>query len=276
MLIGAHVSIAGGVQNAVERQLEIGGNCGQIFTTSPRVWKEPAIDDDEAAAFKRETAASLEGPWVIHSNYLINLATPKDDLRQKSIESLQADLDAAAALDVPFVNVHLGAHTGAGEEAGLENAISAIDSLDHPEDVTLLIESDAGSGSKLGGEFDHLATVVDGTEAPVDVCLDTAHTFVAGYDISTPDAVDETVAAFDATVGIDRLRAIHLNDSKHPCGSNKDEHAHLGEGEIGATGIGAVINHDAWADRPFILETPVEDGKDYAWNLERAKELRSA
>lgn len=276
MFIGAHVSIAGGVHNAVGRQLDVGGNCGQIFTTSPRVWKQPDIDEDDADAFKRESAENLEGPWLIHSNYLVNLATPKDDLRERSIESLQADLDAAAQLDVPFVNVHLGAHTGAGVETGLENAISAIDALDHPDGVTLLVESDAGSGSKLGGEFDHLATVVEGTDAHVDVCLDTAHMFVAGYDLSTPSAVDETVAVFDEIVGLDRCRALHLNDSKHPCGSHKDEHAHLGEGEIGTEGIQAVLQHDGWADRPFVLETPVEDGKDFAWNVARAKELRTA
>lgn len=275
MLIGAHVSIAGGVENAVERQLEVGGNCGQIFTTSPRVWQQPDIDDQSATAFKSATLEQLEGPWLIHSNYLANLATPKDDLRAKSIESLQADLDAAAQLDIPFVNVHLGAHTGAGVDAGLENAISAIDELDHPDDVTLLVESDAGSGSKLGGDFEHLATVVEGTDAAVDVCLDTAHMFVAGYDLSTPEAVDETVAEFDEVVGLDRCRALHLNDSKHPCGSNKDEHAHLGEGHIGEAGIAAVLNHPDWSDRPFVLETPNEEDRGFAWNIARAKELRA-
>lgn len=274
MLIGAHVSIAGGVQNAVERQLDVGGNCGQIFTTSPRVWKQPEINGEEAASFKEQTEAELEGPWLIHSNYLANLATPKDELREKSIDSLQADLDAAALLDIPYVNVHLGAHTGAGEGAGLENAIEAIDALDHPEGVTLLVESDAGSGSKLGGDFEHLATVVEGTSADIDVCLDTAHMFVAGYDLSTPEAVDDTVADFDAVVGLEHLRAIHLNDSKHPCGSHKDEHAHLGEGEIGEAGIQAVLTHDAWKDRPFVLETPNEDDKGFAWNVAKAKELR--
>lgn len=274
MRIGAHVSIAGGVHNAVERQLDVGGNCGQIFTTSPRVWKQPAIDDEDATAFIGQTNEHLDGPWLIHSNYLVNLATPKDDLRQKSIESLQADLDAAAQLEIPFVNVHLGAHTGAGVDAGLANAIEAIDTLDYPEGVTLLMESDAGSGSKLGGEFEHLARVVEETTADVDVCLDTAHMFSAGYDLSTADAVDTTVSEFDEMIGLDRCRAIHLNDSKHPCGSHKDEHAHLGEGEIGTEGIQAVLTHEGWADLPFVLETPTEDGKGFAWNVAKAKELR--
>ncbi|MFP4590843.1 MAG: deoxyribonuclease IV [Halobacteriales archaeon] len=277
MRIGAHVSIAGGVDNAVERQLEVGGNCGQIFTTSPRVWADPDIDDEEAATFREDSAAKLEGPWVIHANYLINLATPKDDLREKSRASLQADLDAADRLDVPYLCVHLGAHTGAGEDRGLENAIGAIDRLEIPSGVTLLVESDAGSGSKLGGRFEHLATVVEGFDPDdVAVCLDTAHMFAAGYDLATPEAVDETVAAFDEAVGLDRLEVMHLNDSKHACGTNKDEHAHVGEGEIGEDGMRAVLRHDGWADRPFILETPEEDGKGFAWNVARAKELRGA
>lgn len=274
MLIGAHVSIAGGVDNAVQRELDVGGNCGQIFTTSPRVWAKPDIDEAEATRFREDTNERLEGPWVVHSNYLVNLATPKDDLREKSIDSLQADLDAAALLEIPYVCVHLGAHTGAGEDGGLSNAIDAIDTLDHPDEVTLLVESDAGSGTKLGGDFEHLATVREGTDAEIGVCLDTAHMFVAGYDLSTPEAVDETVATFDDIVGLEHLACIHLNDSKHPRGSHKDEHAHVGEGEIGVTGMQAAINHDAWADCPFILETPEEDGKDFAWNVARVKELR--
>lgn len=274
MQIGAHVSIAGGVHHAVERQLEIGGNCGQIFTTSPRVWALPDIDEEDAAAFREGTTEHEVRPWVVHSAYLVNLCTPKDDLRDRSVESLQADLEAAGLLDIPYVCVHLGAHTGAGVDAGLDNAIDAINRLDIPAGVTLLVESDAGSGTKLGDRFEHLATVRDAVNGPVEVCLDTAHMFAAGYDLSTPDGVDETIDAFDDIVGLEHLRCIHLNDSKHACGTNKDEHAHIGEGLIGVDGMRAILNHEAWADQPFILETPEEDGKDFAWNVARAKELR--
>ena len=276
MLVGAHVSVAGGVHHAIERQLDVGGNCGQIFTHSPQVWAEPDIDDDEAASFREETTTSLEGPWVIHSCYLVNLATPKDDLRARSVANLQAELDAAAILDIPYVNVHLGAHTGAGIDGGLDNAITAINDLIVPDDVTLLLETDAGSGTKLGGKFEELATVLAGSDHAVEVCLDTAHTFAAGYDLSTSAGVEETVATFDAVIGIDRLACIHLNDSKHPCGSNADEHAHVGEGEIGTEGMRAILTHDELRDLPFILETPTEDGKDFAWNIERARDLQGA
>jgi deoxyribonuclease-4 len=274
MQVGAHVSVAGGVDNAVERELDVGGNCGQVFTHSPQVWQDPNIDDDEATQFREETAANLDGPWVIHSSYLVNLCTPKDDLREKSVDSMQKEVDAAAKLDIDYVNVHLGAHTGAGVEGGLDNAASALDELDVPDGVTVLVESDAGSGTKLGGDFEHLAAVIDRSEQDLDVCLDTAHMFAAGYDLSSAEAVDETVAEFDDVVGLDHLRCIHLNDSKHECGTNKDEHAHVGEGLIGEEGMEAIVNHPDLADVPFVLETPNEDGKGFAWNIERVRELR--
>ncbi|KPN29871.1 endonuclease IV [Halolamina pelagica] len=272
--IGAHVSIAGGVDNAVERQLEIDGNCGQVFTHSPQVWDHGEITDEEATQFREGTDEALAGPWVIHSSYLVNLCTPKEDLRAKSRDSMQQEVDAAATLDIDYVNVHLGAHTGAGVEGGIENAAGVIDSLDVPDDVTVLVESDAGSGTKLGGQFEHLASVIDQTDEEIGVCLDTAHMFAAGYDLSTPEAVDETVAEFDDVVGTEYLHCIHLNDSKHACGTNKDEHAHIGDGHIGDDGMARIINHPEWRDQPFVLETPTEDGRSFAWNVEHVRELR--
>ena len=274
MHVGAHVSVAGGVDRAVERQRDVGGNCGQIFTTSPQVWQHPSISEDEAQRFRGESDERDVGPWVIHSAYLVNLATPKDDLREKSVASMQAEVDAANMLGVEYVNVHLGAHTGAGVEGGLDNAASALDELDVPDGVTVLVESDAGSGTKLGGEFEHLAAVLDRSEQALSICLDTAHAFSAGYDLSTPGAVEETLAEFDDVVGLDALACVHLNDSRHACGTNKDEHAHIGEGEIGEDGMYAFVNHDAIRDVPLVLETPTEDGKGFAWNVDRVRQLR--
>jgi len=274
MKVGAHESIAGGVYNAVDDQIEDGGNCGQIFTHSPQVWQDPNIGDEEAEQFRTLSAENDVGPWVIHSSYLVNLCTPKDDLREKSVDSMQKEVDAADALDIPYVNVHLGAHTGAGVENGLDNAASALDELDIPERVTVLVESDAGSGTKLGDDFEHLAEVLDRSEQDLDVCLDTAHMFAAGYDLSSEAAVEDTVAEFDDVVGLEHLECIHLNDSKHECGTNKDEHAHIGEGYIGDEGMSAIINHSDLEDVPLVLETPHEDGRGFAWNIERVKELR--
>ena len=272
--VGAHTSIAGGTDNAVEEQVEIGGNCGQIFSHSPQVWQDPNITDDEAERFRELAGDHGIGPWVIHSSYLVNLCTPKDDLRAKSIDSMQRELDAADKLGIEYVNVHLGAHTGAGVEGGLANAASAIDELDVPDGVTLLVESDAGSGTKLGGDFAHLASIRDRTDTHVEFCVDTAHAFAAGYDLSTREGVDETVAEFDEEVGLDLLACVHLNDSKHECGTNKDEHAHIGEGLIGVEGMSRIVNHPDLRDLPFVLETPTEDGKSFAWNIDRVRELR--
>jgi deoxyribonuclease-4 len=272
--VGAHVSVAGGVDRAVDNQREVGGNCGQIFTHSPQVWQDPDVGDEEAERFREGTAAHLDGPWVIHSSYLVNLCTPKDDLRAKSIDSMQKEVDAAAKLGIGYVNVHLGAHTGAGVERGLANAASALDELDVPEGVTVLVESDAGSGTKLGDEFEHLARVLAESEQDLEVCLDTAHAFAAGYDLSAAAGVEETIAEFDDVVGLENLACVHLNDSKHACGTNKDEHAHVGEGEIGVEGMRALLNHSDLADVPLVLETPTENGKSYEWNIARVRELR--
>jgi len=272
--VGAHTSIAGGVHNAVEEQLEYSGNCGQIFSHSPQVWQDPNIEPENADHFRSVSEDNDVGPWVIHSSYLVNLCTPKDDLREKSIDSMQKEVEAADTLDIEYVNVHLGAHTGAGVEQGLDNAASALDELDVPDGVTVLVESDAGSGTKLGGQFEHLAAVRDRSTQDVEFCLDTAHMFAAGYDLSTPAGVEETIEEFDDVVGLDDLACIHLNDSKHECGTNKDEHAHIGEGLIGEDGMRALINHDDVLDVPLVLETPTEDGKSFAWNVERVKELR--
>ncbi|SDE97511.1 Endonuclease IV [Halorubrum xinjiangense] len=285
--VGAHVSISasrasndpetpphGNIANAVFRQKQFGGNCGQIFTHSPQVWQDPDIDDEAAEQFRAETERDLEGPWVIHTSYLVNLCTPKEGLREKSLDSMQKEVDAADKLGIPYVNVHLGAHTGAGVEGGLDNAASVIDDLDVPDGVTILIESDAGAGTKLGGEFEHLAGVIDRTETDIDVCVDTAHAFAAGYDLSTPEAVDQTIGEFDDVVGLEHLEYIHLNDSKHECGTHKDEHAHIGEGHIGEAGMERFLNHPDLTDVPLALETPTEDGKSFAWNIDRVRELR--
>jgi deoxyribonuclease-4 len=139
--------------------------------------------------------------------------------------------------------------------------------------VTVLVESDAGGGTKLGDEFEHLAAVLARSTQNLEVCLDTAHAFAAGYDLSTPAAVEETLAEFDDVVGVENLACVHLNDSKHGCGTNKDEHAHVGEGEIGSDGMGAFLTHEAIRDVPLVLETPSEDGKDFEWNVQRTREL---
>ena len=275
MPIGAHVSVAGGVEHAVDRQRAVGGRCGQIFTHAPQIWAHTPISDAQAEAFRAATRTHLSGAWLIHTSYLVNLSTPKPDLRRKSLRSMQQELDTAARLGIPYVNVHAGAHTGAGVEAGLHNAVAALDALDVPEEVTILIETDAGSGTKLGGRFEELAYLIATSTQALGICLDTAHVFAAGYDLSTPDAVDATVQTFDDVVGLSHLHAIHLNDSKHACGTHRDEHAHVGDGHIGMQGMQRIVTHPALRDLPFVLETPDTEAFGHAENIERVRAMRT-
>jgi deoxyribonuclease-4 len=275
--IGAHVSISGGVQKAVDRQRDIEGNCGQIFVGSPRGWAVSEVDEDEATAFVDGAAEHDIGPWIVHGTYLVNLATPKDDLAAKSIDTVQAELDAAAALDIPYYVFHPGAHTGAGEDTGIQNVGERLSDLEIPDGVTLLLENTAGKGTTVGTNFADLEEMVATAEQDYDdvgVCLDTCHLYAAGYDFTTEEGIEEMIDELDATVGIENVHYLHLNDSKHPLGSEKDEHEHLGEGEIGDEGFRRFINHDALRDLPMVLETPEDDEKGYAWNVEKARALR--
>jgi deoxyribonuclease-4 len=273
--VGAHVSISGGVQKAVERQVELGGNCGQIFVGSPRGWAVSEVDPEEAAAFVDAAAERDVRPWIVHGTYLINLATPKDDLAEKSLECVQAELDACDALDVPYYVFHPGAHTGAGLETGIHNVADRLSALDIPEGTTVLLENTAGKGTTVGKTFENLQAMVEEGEydyGPLGICLDSCHLYAAGYDFTTEAGIEEMVAELDDVIGREHVEYLHLNDSKHPLGSEKDEHEHVGEGEIGEAGFRRLINHEAFRDRPMALETP-EDEKGYAWNVETVRAL---
>jgi deoxyribonuclease-4 len=276
--IGAHVSISGGVANAVDRQRDLGGNCGQIFVGSPRTWSVSDVDPDDAAAFREATDEADVGPWIVHGTYLINFATPKDDLGEKSLDCVQAELDATSALGIDYYTFHPGSHTGAGVDGGIENIAARLSELDVPDDVTLLLENTAGKGTTLGKTFEQLDRMValsDHEYGDLGVCLDSCHLYAAGYDFTSEERVDEMVAELDEAVGLGEVGYLHLNDSKHPLGSEKDEHEHVGEGEIGEAGFRNLINHDAFRDVPMVLETPVDDDRGYAWNIERCRDLRA-
>ncbi|MFB6133957.1 MAG: deoxyribonuclease IV [Halanaeroarchaeum sp.] len=275
--IGAHVSISGGVANAVDRERDVGGNCGQIFVGSPRGWAVSDVEEDDAAAFVEASADRDVGPWIVHGTYLINLATPKEDLAENSIDTLQAELDAAAALDIPYYVFHPGAHTGAGADTGIQNVADRLSALDVPDGVTLLLENTAGKGTTVGTTFadlDEMVTASDHDYGDLGVCLDTCHLYAAGYDFTTAEGMSSMIDELEETVGLDNVHYLHLNDSKHPLGSEKDEHEHLGEGEIGEEGFRRFINHEALRDAPMVLETPEDDERGYAWNIEKARELR--
>ncbi len=275
MNVGAHVSVSGGVEKAIDRQQDIGGSCGQIFAGSPRTWSVAEYEAEEAEEFRQARSQAEQGPYVVHSTYLVNLATPKDDLWQKSKDCLQKELDAAESLGVEYVVFHPGAHTGSGRDNGIQRIVEAVeDDLDVPDSVTLLFENTAGKGTTLGKEFEEVARMNDETaDDDTAVCIDTCHAHAAGYDLADPDGFQDMVEELDSTVGLDDVPVLHLNDSKDPLGSEKDNHQHIGEGEIGDEGFANVVNQPELQEKPMVLETPVTDDKGYADNLEHLLDL---
>lgn len=259
--IGAHVSIQGSFSKALEREKGVGGNCGQIFIKSPRSWNMPNISEEEAEEFSQNYEASGMKPFMVHSTYLINLATPKEDLFNKSIECLRGEIRRTDRLELPYITFHPGSHTGSGEQKGLKKIIKGLDKLKDTlkeVDTQLLLENTAGKGTTLGYSMEQLEEMIKGTKTPdIGVCLDTAHAFGAGYDFRTEKGINETVEKIEKAFGIEKIKMIHLNDSKAPLGSKKDQHAHGTNGEMGKKGIGNIVNHKAFRDIPMIRETNV-------------------
>lgn len=273
--LGAHVSISGGPRKAVERQQDINGNCGQIFAGSPRTWTVSSYTEEDGDDFTAGRREANQSPYVIHSTYLVNLATPKDDLAAKSLQCLQDELDAASTLGVEYVVFHPGAHTGAGRETGIENIAKRLDDLDIPDDVMLLLENTAGKGTTLGKTMGELREMMDRSAQDAEslgVCIDTCHAHAAGYELRDKDGFDDFIQEIEEDLGMDNVPVLHLNDSKDEKGSEKDNHEHIGEGNIGEKGFKNVVNESAFESLPMILETPV-DNKGYAENLKRLRAL---
>ena len=260
--LGAHMSIAGGLPLAVERARAADCDTLQIFTKSASQWRARPLPAAEVTAF-RASASDLDiRPIVAHASYLINLAAPNPALRQRSINALADELDRADALGLLGVVLHPGSYTTGTEESGLRLVSEAIDEVfaSRGNGTELLLEHTAGQGTNLGHRFEHLATIIGGTSAKehLGICLDTCHLLAAGYDIATPDGYSRTFDDFEAQVGLDRLRVLHLNDSKHPCGSRRDRHDHIGRGWVGLETFGRLLQDPQLAHLPMVLETPKE------------------
>ncbi len=273
MNIGAHVSIKGGFTSVFDRIEEIGGTCGQIFTHSPRTWKFPDIDKEEAEKFKEIYQKKEIWPILIHESYLTNLATPKEDIYKKSMDAMKKEIAAAAMLGIEYIKIHPGSHLGQGEEKGLDQIAASLSAFECMGDVIILLETTAGKGTDLGHTFEQLQYLREATKIETGVCLDTCHVFAAGYDITTPEGLDMTLDELDCTMGLTSVKAVQLNDSKHPFNSRKDEHAHIGLGEIGDKGFSVFLNHPRIRDLPLILETPADSTRGHKENVEAVKAL---
>jgi deoxyribonuclease-4 len=279
MLIGAHVSPAGGPAHAIERGVERGCRSIQIFNQSPRQWKPTFYDDEKVAAYKEACADSEIDALLIHAVYLVNCASEDKEMRAKSLTSLTASLQVGAALGAVSVVVHPGSALKSPVDKALERASKTIaEALKESEDCRLDLENTAGSGGTLGRTFEELATLIDGAGGGprLGACLDSCHLLASGYDIRTPEKLSAVVDDFDRVVGLDRLGSLHVNDSKTPLGSNVDRHINLGEGELGKKGCAAFLSEPRFEGLPCVFEGPGAAGKavdkadiDNAWKLRK-------
>jgi deoxyribonuclease IV len=258
------MSSSGGLANAIDRIEAIGGDCVQVFTQSPRMWRPTNHTPEAIERFKQRRREAGIGGVVCHALYLCNLAAPDDAIYGKSIRTMQTTVDAACAIEADGVIFHVGSHLGAGFEAGLDRTCHALgEILERCEgDTWLLMENSAGAGGTIGRSFEELATLLErlGRHERLGVCLDSCHLYVSGYDVTDSAVVDDLVAQVKDTVGLDRLRALHVNDSAAPLGSNRDRHANIGEGLMGE-GIGAFVAHHDLQHLSCYLETPGPEKK---------------
>ena len=263
MIPGAHVSTSGGIHTAIDRAEAMGAESVQVFTQSPRTWRPTNHDPANFERFKeRRVEAGIQGV-VCHALYLVNLATPDEEIYEKSVATLMNTVDVACAIEADGVVFHVGSHLGAGFEAGLEHVVPALErALERCSDTTwLLIENSAGAGGTIGRSVDELAVLVDRLDRHprLGICLDSCHLWVSGTDVTDRAALDACVDEVEERIGLDRLQALHVNDAAAALGSNRDRHANLGEGEI-AEGMSVFLGHPKVQGLPTILEVPGPDG----------------
>lgn len=277
LLLGAHMSIAGGLDRAFERGEEAGCTAMQIFTANASRWQGKPVTQEAAAAFRERWQTSPIGPVFAHDSYLINLASQDTKLREKSIQAFLEELQRCDMLGLAGVVMHPGAHLGAGEDTGLKRVRSAFDKILAltSTGVMILLENTAGQGSYLGGSFKHIARLLeDFPRERFGVCFDTCHACAAGYELTTESGYQVTMDEFERLIGFDRLQLFHVNDSLKPCGSRVDRHAHIGEGAIGQIGFRNLMQDARLAHIPKILETPKgDDGAMDRKNLELLRGL---
>lgn len=293
------MSITGGYYKAVERAHEAGCDCVQVFTAAPQQWpvkriavpdvvnltknnnqwRAKALSDDDAARFQAALAETGVSHPIAHDSYLINLASPDDVLWSKSVEAMQIELLRADKLGIPYVVTHPGSFTVSSEAEGLARIIAAID-LVHLQTAgigaRILLENTAGQGTNLGWRFEHLATIIAGVAEPdkVGVCIDTCHTVAAGYPLVQPEEYQATIAELDRVVGLARVKAIHLNDSKQPLGSRVDRHEHIGRGKLGLEPFRHLLNDQRFATTPMYLETAKEQENGEEMDVVNLRTLR--
>jgi len=279
MLLGVHVSTAGRIYNALERAGDLGCNTMQIFSRNPQQWRQKELSKEDVVEFVRLRAELKIKPVFVHISYLINLASPNTRLYKSSIKAYIEDVCEAAALKADYIVTHMGSHKNTGEFAGLRRFTEAMNKIikaTADKNVGILLENTSGSGSWLGYKFSHHKKILSKLKdkSRVGLCLDTAHAYLAGYDISTEEGLETLLKEIEENAGLDRLKLIHLNDARDKLNSRYDRHEHIGKGKIGLQGISRIINHPKLKDIPFILETPKKSAEDDPLNLATVRGLR--
>jgi deoxyribonuclease-4 len=275
--LGAHVSIAGGIFNAPQRGADLGCGVIQVFTQNSNQWKGKAVSKDDAALFREKLAAAGLLDVISHDIYLINLASAPGEIQDKSLIAFKEEMERCAALGIDKIVMHPGSHNGDGEEVGIRRICEAFDILftQVPQFTgKVLLENTAGQGTNLGYNFNHLKAIMHGTGFPerFGVCFDTCHAFAAGYQITDRDGYLRTFDEFDKTLGIDRLCAFHLNDSKKGLGCKVDRHENIGDGTLGLEPFRFILNDPRFVKVPKVIETPKEGDMDVV-NLRKLREL---
>lgn len=272
-LLGAHMSIAGGVHTAIERGETIGCTTIQMFVKNNNQWRGKPLTDDDVATYKELRSKSTISPIMVHDTYLINLCAKDKSILKKSREALKDELDRCEMLGVDFLNFHPGSHMGVGEKEGIKliaDSLNIIHDQTSGYRVKSVVEATAGQGTAVGYRFEHLREIIDLVEQKkrMAVCIDTCHVFAAGYDIASEKGYEKTFEELDAVIGLDWLVAFHVNDSKRELGSRVDRHEHIGKGCIGKKGFAFLMNDPRFVGLPKILETPKgEDMKEDVMNM---------
>jgi deoxyribonuclease-4 len=274
--VGVHVSIAGSLDLAVDRARDAGCDVFQIFSRNPRGWGYKPLADEDADLFRAKVKTTGIIP-VDHMPYLPNLASPKPEIYEKSVETLTAELDRCGRLGIPYLVTHLGHHLGDGIAGGRMRVIRAISTALEGADnkVMLLLENTAGEKNSVGSSFEHIRAILNELPFPArtGVCFDTCHAFAAGYELRTAEGLKDTLAQFDEQVGLRHLRLVHLNDTKGDRGSGLDRHEHIGMGFIGEDGFRRILHHTVFASIPLVCETPVDEHRDDRGNIGKVREL---
>lgn len=278
MRIGVHTSAAGHIYEAIDRALDLGCETMQIFSRDPRQWRRGRVSPEDIDEFRRRRKKSGIYPVFSHIPYLVNLASPYPVLYRGSIKAYIEDIKETEALGIEYLVTHMGSHKESGEEIGLKRITSALNKIlerTKKSPVKILLENTCGSGSWLGYKFEHQRRVIDGLERKdrVGICFDTCHGFASGYDLSTPEGAKETISQLDEIVGLERLKLIHLNDSRDKLNSRRDRHEHIGKGEIGREGLCGLLRDRRLKNTAFILETPKETETSDKRNLALARKL---